>query len=91
MMETRGEGAQERVIVVEEAHRDAPEDEGRRSRGLLENLHLPRVAQQGDEALRDELLGAEEIEVPRAPVAEVKGQTGAAGQVEGPDLADPAQ
>jgi hypothetical protein len=76
---------------MKETRRDAMQDYGHRPGRLLEDVEIPAGTERGEQVLRNERLGAEEVEVAGAPVTEVKRQRGAAREIKGPDLDDPAQ
>jgi hypothetical protein len=85
------EGAEEWIVIMEEADRDAVKLRRERPPPFLEDIHLRCATQRRQEILWDEFLGTKKIEVPRAPVSEVEGQGCAARQIVGPDFRDPAQ
>ena len=67
------------------------EPDRERPRGFLKDDQLADLAEDGQEILGRQGLRAEEIEILRPPMAEMEGESRAAGEVEGPDLGDPAQ
>ena len=80
-----------REVVTEEVHREPAEPDGERSRRFLKDHQIADLAEDGQEVLGHQFLGAEEIEILRPPVSEVQRERRPLGEVEGPDLGDPAQ